>query len=217
MVERRAEFLAAYQNAAYAARYRRMVERIRSVERDRVGGTRLAEAVARYAFKLMAYKDEYEVARLFTDGTFRAQVAAQFEGDYALHFHLAPPTLIRPDAASGVATKRSFGPWMEWAMRGLARLRFLRGSALDPFGRTAERREERALVGDYERLVEEMAERLDAAHHAAAIELARIPEQIRGYGHVKQRHLAAARAKQSEAMARWRALAAAPTSEPIAA
>ena len=192
-----------------------MVERIRSVERDRVGGTRLAEAVARYAFKLMAYKDEYEVARLFTDGSFRAQVAAQFEGDYALRFHLAPPTLIRPDAGTGVATKRSFGPWMEVAMRALARLRFLRGTVLDPFGSTAERREERALVADYERLVDEMVERLAAANHAEALELARIPEQIRGYGHVKQRHLATARARQAEAMARWRAPAR--ENEPVAA
>ena len=222
LIERRAEFLAAYQNAAYAARYRRTVERIRTAERDRVGGTRLTEAVARYAFKLMAYKDEYEVARLFTDGTFRAQVAAQFEGDYTLRFHVAPPTLIRPDTGTGAATKRSFGPWMELAMRALARLRGLRGTAFDPFGRTAERREERALITDYERLVEEMAERLDAANHAAAIALARIPEQIRGYGHVKQRHLVAARAKQAEALARWLAPAAAQTPptltrEPIAA
>ena len=217
LVERRAEFLVAYQNAAYAARYRRTVERIRAVEHDRVGGTRLAEAVARYAFKLMTYKDEYEVARLFTDGTFRAQVAAQFEGDFALRFHLAPPTLIRPDAGTGVATKRSFGPWMEVAMRGLARLRFLRGTAIDPFGRTAERREERALVVGYERLVEEMAISLDAANHAEALALARIPEQIRGYGHVKQRHLAAARTKQAEAMVRWRAPAKSQTSEPVAA
>ena len=215
VVERRAEFLVAYQNAAYAARYRRMVEQIRAVESDRVGGSRLAEAVARYAFKLMAYKDEYEVARLHTDGTLRAQIAAQFEGDYSLRFHLAPPTLIRPHTGTGVATKRSFGPWMEAAMRGLARLRFLRGTAIDPFGRTAERREERALVADYERLVDELAKRLDKNNHAQALELARIPEQIRGYGHVKQRHLAAARLKQAEAMARWRSPA--PASEPIAA
>ena len=215
LIERRAEFLTAYQNAAYAARYRRMVERIRSVERDRVGGTRLAEAVARYAFKLMAYKDEYEVARLFTDGSFRAQVAAQFEGDYTLRFHLAPPTLIRPDAGSGIARKRSFGPWMELGMRGLARLRFLRGSVFDPFGSTAERREERALVADYERLVDEMVERLAAANHAEALEMARIPEQIRGYGHVKQRHLAAARVRHALALIRWRAPA--PENEAVAA
>ena len=215
LIERRAEFLTAYQNAAYAARYRRMVDRIRSVERDRVGGTRLAEAVARYAFKLMAYKDEYEVARLFTDGTFRTQVAAQFEGDYTLRFHLAPPTLMRPDAKSGVASKRSFGPWMELGMRGLARLRFLRGTGFDPFGRTAERREERALIVDYERLVDEMVEHLGAANHAEALEMARIPEQIRGYGHVKQRHLAAARVKHAQALKRWRAPA--PENEAIAA
>ena len=205
LIEHRAQFLTAYQNPAYAARYRRTVERIRTVERDRVGGGRLAEAVARYAFKLMAYKDEYEVARLHTDGSFRARISAQFEGDYTLRYHLAPPTLIRPDAASGVATKRSFGPWMEVAMRGLARLSFLRGTAFDPFGRTAERREERALIADYESLVDELAARLDSANHAKAIELARIPEHICGYGHVKQAHLAIARAKQAEALARWRA------------
>ena len=205
LIEHRAEFLTAYQNAAYAARYRRTVERIRTVERDRVGGSRLAEAVARYAFKLMAYKDEYEVARLHTDGTFRASIAAQFEGDYTLRYHLAPPTLVRPDAGSGVATKRSFGPWMEVAMRGLAHLRFLRGTSFDPFGRTAERRDERALIADYEKLIDELAAGLESTNHAQALELARIPEHIRGYGHVKQAHLAIARAKQAEALARWRA------------
>ena len=203
MLRTREAFLSAYQNAAYAARYRALVERVRAVESQRVGGSRLAEAVARYAFKLMAYKDEYEVARLFTDGSFRAKLAAQFEGDYRLKFHLAPPTLKRPDAETGVASKRSFGPWMEHAMRLLARLRFLRGTRFDPFGRSHERRTERGLIADYESLVEQLVLRLDAGNHALALELARIPEQIRGYGHIKQRHLALAQSKQAELLARW--------------
>ena len=207
LIARRVEFLVAYQNAGYAARYRSTVERIRSVERGRTGGTRVTEAVARYAFKLMAYKDEYEVARLHTDGSLRAQVAARFEGDYTLGFHLAPPTLVGPDATTGVPRKRRFGAAMEVAMGGLARLRFLRGTAFDPFGYTAERREERALVTDYEHLIDELAERLDADNLALAVELARFPEQVRGFGHVKQRHLVAARARHAEALARWRAAA----------
>jgi indolepyruvate ferredoxin oxidoreductase len=205
LVARRVEFLTAYQNAAYAKRYADLVERVRKVESDRLhGSTKIAEAVARYYFKLLAVKDEYEVARLHSDPAFRAKIAAQFDGDYKLNFHLAPPLLTKPDPVTGKVKKISFGPWMLTAFGVLARLKFLRGTALDVFGRTHERRTERALIGEYEQLVEEILARLAADNQAVALELASIPEEIRGYGHVKERHLTAARAKWAALLARLR-------------
>lgn len=127
-----------------------------------------------------------------------------FEGDYRLNFHLAPPLLARPDPATGKAKKMRFGPWVMSAFAVLARLKFLRGSALDLFGHTQERRTERALVGEYERLVDELLARLGPDNQAVAIELASLPEEIRGYGHVKQEHLRKARARQSELLAKLR-------------
>jgi indolepyruvate ferredoxin oxidoreductase len=201
MVERRAEFLAGYQNAAYARRYRDLVERTRKAEAEKIGGTRLAEAVARYYFKLMAYKDEYEVARLHTDPRFMQGIKGMMEGtlgtDYKVRFHLAPPLLNRPDAITGVAKKSEFGPWMMTAFRMLARLKGLRGTALDVFGRTEERRTERRLITEYEATVEELLRGLSAANVQRAVEIASIPEEIRGYGHVKARTLK--QAKEHEA------------------
>jgi indolepyruvate ferredoxin oxidoreductase len=205
LVARRVEFLTGYQNAAYARRYSDLVERVRKVESDRLtGSTKLTEAVARYYFKLLAVKDEYEVARLHSDPAFRAKIAAQFEGEYKLNFHLAPPLLAKPDPVTGKVKKISFGPWMMSAFGVLAKLKFLRGTALDVFGRTEERKVERALIGEYEQLVDELLARLNADNHTVAIELASIPEEIRGYGHVKERHLAAARTKWAALLARFR-------------
>jgi indolepyruvate ferredoxin oxidoreductase len=206
LIERRVAELTAWQNAAWAARYRERVERVRRVEGDRVGVAgrwRLTEAVARYLFKLMAYKDEYEVARLHGDPAFLAQLREQFEGDWTLRFHLAPPLLTRIDPKTGLPTKREFGAWMLGAMRLLARFKFLRGTAFDPFGRTAERRTERALITEYEGLVDALLARLDAGNHAEAVDLARLPERIRGYGHVKERHLAQVREAWTDGLARW--------------
>lgn len=202
LVAQRAEFLTAYQDAAYAAGYRAFVEKVRAAEAP-LGSMRLAEAVARYLFKLMAYKDEYEVARLHADPAFHRQLQAQFEGDIRLHYHLAPPVLAARDA-QGAPRKRRFGPWMGVAFRLLARLRFLRGGALDPFGRTAERRTERALIGEYRDCIDELLRTLDAASLGRAVEIASLPEEIRGYGHVKARHLLAAREKWARLMADWR-------------
>jgi indolepyruvate ferredoxin oxidoreductase len=209
LVSRRVEFLTGYQNAAYAKRYADLVERVRKVESDRLNGsTKLAEAVARYYFKLLAVKDEYEVARLHSDPAFRAKIAAQFEGidgqPFKLNFHLAPPLLAKPDPVTGKVKKITFGPWMMSAFSVLARLRFLRGTAFDVFGRTEERRVERALIGEYEQLVDELLAKLNADNHAVAVELASIPEEIRGYGHVKARHLASARSKWAALLARFR-------------
>jgi indolepyruvate ferredoxin oxidoreductase len=202
LIARRVEFLTAYQNAAYAQTYRDAVERVRGVEAP-LGRTALTEAVARYLFKLMAYKDEYEVARLHTQTGFRESIAAQFEGDYRIHHHLAPPLFSRRNA-QGELQKRRFGAAMGWGLGLLAHLRGLRGTALDVFGYTEERRSERALIAEYRRCIDGLLAGLTPANHALAVEIARIPEQIRGYGHVKARHLEAARARWDALMARWR-------------
>jgi indolepyruvate ferredoxin oxidoreductase len=160
--------------------------------------------VARYLFKLMAFKDEYEVARLHTDPAFTAKVAGMFEGDYKLVHHLAPP-LIAKKNERGELIKRPFGPWMRTAFGVLAKMKGLRGTAFDIFGRSEERKMERALIDEYKNCIDELLKSLNVGNRALAAEIARIPEDIRGYGHVKERHLNAARAKWAALMARWRA------------
>jgi indolepyruvate ferredoxin oxidoreductase len=203
MVKTRVEFLSGYQDAAYAAQYQAFVNKVEAAEAALGSGRSLSEAVARYLFKLMAYKDEYEVARLHTDPVFTAKVAAMFEGDYKLVHHLAPPLLAKKNA-KGELLKQAYGPWMRSAFGWLARLKGLRGGALDIFGRSAERRTERALIGEYRDTIDELLRGLDAGRLAQAVEIARLPEEIRGYGHVKQRHLAAVRPKWAALMQRWR-------------
>lgn len=202
MVAQRVEFLTGYQNAAYAARYQAFVEKVRAVEAP-LNSKKLTEAVARYLFKLMAYKDEYEVARLHSDRSFLDKVAAQFEGDYKLNYHLAPPLTAKKNAA-GELKKSKFGPAMLTGFRWLAKLKGLRGTAFDPFGRTEERKTERALIGEYRASVDELLGSLNAGNLRLATEIARVPEDIRGYGHVKDRHLAAARPKWAALMQEWR-------------
>jgi indolepyruvate ferredoxin oxidoreductase len=202
MIAKRVEFLTGYQDAAYAAQYKAFVEKVRAAEAA-LPGTKLTEAVARYLFKLMAYKDEYEVARLHTDRQFLDKVAAQFEGDYRLNYHLAPPLLAKTNER-GELVKQRYGPWMLKAFGVLAKLKGLRGTAFDVFGRTEERRTERALIGEYRDCIEELLKSLDAQRLPLAVEIARIPEEIRGYGHVKARHLAAARGKWADLLAQWR-------------
>ncbi len=205
LVATRVEFLRGYQDEAYAAAYRAFVDKVQQAEARAVAGsTRLAEAVARYLFKLMAYKDEYEVARLHTDPAFAQKIAAQFEGDYKISYHLAPPAIAKRDA-HGHLVKQPFGPWMFTAFALLAKLKGLRGTALDVFGRTAERRGERALIDEYRQCIDELLATLDAMSLAQAVEIARIPEEIRGYGHVKEKHLAAARGKWQALLVAWRA------------
>ena len=183
-----------------------MVERVRRVEAERARGrTELTEAVARYYFKLLAYKDEYEVARLYTSGEFLAQLRRQFEGQPKLKIHLAPPLVAQRDPATGRPRKRAYGPWMLTAMRHLARCKRLRGTPFDPFGYSAERRLERRLIAEYEAVLDEVLQQLSSANHEIALELARLPEQIRGFGHVKERHLVAAKERESELLAALRA------------
>jgi indolepyruvate ferredoxin oxidoreductase len=205
IIARRVEFLTGYQDAAYAARYRVLVERVRAAESKLGAGTVLTEAVARYSFKLMAYKDEYEVARLHSDPAFMRKIQGMFEGDYELKFHLAPPIFNKPDPITGEARKSEFGSWMGIAFRILAKLKFLRGTALDVFGYTEERRTERKLIAEYEVTVAELLERLDRENHAVAVEIASVPEHIRGYGHVKRRHLDGAKQKEAGLLAQFRA------------
>jgi indolepyruvate ferredoxin oxidoreductase len=205
VTDRRVAFLTAYQNAAYAARYTYLVRRIRQAEAaNRAGGTALTDTVARALFKLMAYKDEYEVARLYTETDFLKQVADRFEGPYEVHFHLAPPLLADRDPESGHLRKRTYGPWMIPVFRILAKLRRVRGTPLDIFGRSEERRTERRLIGEYEAVLEEIISRLSAANHPTAVELAALPLEIRGFGHVKQANLTRAKAKEAALLARFR-------------
>jgi indolepyruvate ferredoxin oxidoreductase len=197
-VTRRIAFLTAYQSARYARRYRAWVEKVRAAEAEKVPGQcGLAEAVARYLFKLMAYKDEYEVARLYSDTGFVERVKSSFAGEnLRFEYHLAPPLLARRDPATGEPKKMSFGPWMLKVFGLLAKLKFLRGTPFDPFGYTAERRTERKLVADYEALLGTIVRELTPANHATAVALAALPEKIRGFGPVKMRHLAIVKAEE---------------------
>lgn len=204
MVARRADDLTRYHNAAYSERYRKLVRRAEKAEISRTSGRAgFKEAVARYAYKLMAFKDEYEVARLYTDGTFLAGIRSQFEGAPRLVLHLAPPILGEKDE-HGVAKKRAFGPWMLRTMSLLARFRRLRFTPFDPFGYTAERKMERRLIAEYEDIIGELCANLDQENFDLAVEIASIPEAIRGFGHIKERHRADAKSREAELLRRFR-------------
>ena len=158
----------------------------------------LTEAVAEAYFKLLAYKDEYEVARLYSNGDFEKSLSARFDGNYRLRFHLAPPLLAKRDPVTGKPRKREFGGWMLGLFRLLARFKGLRGGALDIFGYTAERRLERALITQYEQDIDTLLSQLTAENFDAAIELARLPLQMRGFGHVKQAGIEQARSRREQ-------------------
>ncbi|MEN9544340.1 MAG: hypothetical protein RLZZ598_1173 [Pseudomonadota bacterium] len=202
-IARRVEFLTGYQDAAYAQRYRDFVEQVRAAEAP-LGSKKLSTAVAKYLFKLMAYKDEYEVARLHSDPAFLKKLRETFDGEIRLSYHLAPPIFGKTNA-QGEGLKQPFGPWMLKAFGLLAKLKGLRGGAFDIFGRTEERRSERALIDEYRASIEELLAGLSAERLALAVEIASIPEQIRGYGHVKHRHLLAARTQWEARLQQWRA------------
>src|SRR5690606_10005030 len=194
LVARRTAFLADYQDARYAKRYADFVARVRQAEAARApGSTDLTEAVARYFFKLMAYKDEYAVARLYTSGEFMRRLEQQFDGDYRLHFHLAPPLLARRNE-KGELVKREYGPWMLKAFGLRAEFRCLGRGPFVVFGRPAERRVERPLSDDYERSIGGLLDRRDGGNRGLGAGIASIPEQTPGYGHVKEAHLQAAKA-----------------------
>ncbi|QCK88590.1 indolepyruvate ferredoxin oxidoreductase family protein [Phreatobacter aquaticus] len=206
IIARRVKDLTAYQNRAYADRYAGLVAKVQQAEADKAPGKQgLTEAVARYLYKLMAYKDEYEVARLYTDGAFLKQVAKSFDGnDLRFEFHLAPPILAKIDPNTGLPRKMSFGPWLMSGLKVLAKLKGLRGTAFDVFGYSHERKTERQLIADYETLIAEIVAKLSPDNHALAVGLASIPEKIRGYGHVKVRHLDVAKKEEAALLADFR-------------
>ena len=202
LIAERTADLARYQDAAYARRYAELVARVRALERERAPGRDgLTLAVAQTSYQVLAYKDEYEVARLYTDGTFLRELAEQFEGDVRLGFHMAPPLISRRDPISGHLLKREFGAWTMPAFRLLARLKGLRGTPFDIFGYSEERRMERGMIVDYERTVGDLLAALTTANHALAVEIARLPQAIKGFGHVKAENAERARGKQAKLLA----------------
>ncbi|MEO3431081.1 indolepyruvate ferredoxin oxidoreductase family protein [Pelagibius sp. CAU 1746] len=204
-VARRVEILTAYQDAAYAGRYKALVEKARQTEAAKAPGlSGLAESVARYYFKLLAVKDEYEVARLYCAPEFRRGLREQFAGDYKISYHLAPPLFAKRDPDTGHLIKQEFGSWLLPVLSGLAKLKGLRGTPLDIFGYSAERKMERKLIADYEALLDEVLAKLTAGNHALAVELASIPEKIRGFGHVKEAHVKSAKACEADLLAAFR-------------
>jgi indolepyruvate ferredoxin oxidoreductase len=202
-VEFFANELEAYQNKAYADSYRALIEEFKTAAEAKLDNAdTLVQAATRYAYKLMAYKDEYEVARLHADPEFRRKLEEQFEGTYKLEFNLAPPGIARKDKFSGEARKIQFGPWMMTAFRMLRHLKFLRGTLFDPFGKTAERKRERSLIVEYRKLLDELVASVSADNYDLAVEIASLPEKIKGYGHVKERHLAEFDATRTQLLAK---------------
>ena len=189
LIATRVEFLTAYQNTSYAKQYEEFVLKVKSVESP-LGQSLLSETVARQLFKLMAYKDEYEVARLHTDKQFLERVKTQFEGDFKVFYHLAPPIIAKRNE-KGHLIKQKMSPHMVLIFKVLARFKFLRGTALDLFGRTEERQTERALIQEYKDAINEILAALNLENHALAVKMANVTEQIKGFGHVKEKHLAA--------------------------
>ena len=181
-------------------------ERVAKLEKERTPGRYgLAEAVARSLYKLMAYKDEYEVARLYSDGEFLKKLGSQFEGDYRITFHLAPPLIAERDPETGQLKKREFGGWMMPVFRLLASLKGLRGTAFDIFGYSDERKMERRLIGEYQSTIDSVLATLDQNNHAMAVQIASVPESMRGFGHIKEKNVKAAKEREASLLAAYRA------------
>lgn len=203
-MEKRMEFLTGYQNANYAQKYKTFVDRIVDIEKQKgIGQSALSDAVARYYFKLLAYKDEYEVARLYTAPEFMRKLKDEFEGNLKLEFNLAPPALGGRDTRTGRYKKRTFGPWILPMFSVLAGLKFLRGSALDIFGKSAHRKQERQLIVDYEQTINSLLGELNSENYGVAVDIASVPEHIRGYDTVKERHIGEALDLQRELMVKF--------------
>ena len=196
-IETLSEDLACYQNDAYKKDFLTFIERVRACENSAWGSSSLTRAVAISLHKLMAYKDEYEVARLYTNGKFLKQLAEEFEGSPRLRFHMAPPIFTKPNSR-GATKKLSYGPWMMPALHVLARLKFLRGTAFDPFGWTKERQHERSLISEFKSMMEDLLPQLGKLNRDLVIDLARTPQNIRGYGHVKSESAASAKIRQGK-------------------
>ncbi|MEY3794022.1 MAG: hypothetical protein RLZZ521_1350 [Pseudomonadota bacterium] len=202
LVAERVAFLTDYQNASYAKRYSDVVARVKVAEAA-FHKTSLSEAVARNLFKLMAYKDEYEVARLHTNTAFLQKIGDMFEGDYTVNYHLAPPIIAKTNE-KGELQKQKFGPLMLTGFKLLKHFKMLRGTPLDIFGNTEEREMERALIGEYVASIDEVIAKLNADNHALALEIANLPDAIKGFGHVKARNVVAVRSKWDGLMEKWR-------------
>lgn len=203
IIRRRAHVLTEYQRQATANRFTEFVARVEAAER-KLGHRGMAEIVANAYFKLIAYKDEYEVARLYTNGEFQARIAQQFTGNYKLHFHLAPPLVSKRDPHTGNLRKSVYGSWMMLTFALLAKLKWLRGTPLDPFGYSAERRLERKLITEYELVMSEVLENLTTDNHALACEIASVPEHMRGFGHVKKGNIEIAKAHEEVLLTAFR-------------
>jgi indolepyruvate ferredoxin oxidoreductase len=205
LLEIRVADLIGYQDAAYARRYAEVVKRVVEAEKRALPeSSKLGEAAARYLYKLMAYKDEYEVARLHTDPEFLKQLDAQFKNGYQVEFHLAPPLFSKKDPVTGELIKRAYGPWVLKAFRMLAKFKHLRGGKWDIFGKTEERRHERQAIEDYIKLLDEVCGSLSRANHAVAVQLASIPDQVRGYGHVKEKNVKLAKEAEAKLLQAFR-------------
>ena len=205
LLEVRVPDLIDYQDEAYARRYAEVVKRVVAAEAKAVPGqSGLSEAAARYLYKLMAYKDEFEVARLHADPAFLASLDARFKHGYTVKYNLAPPLISKRDPVSGDLQKKAYGPWMLGAFKWMTRFKGLRGGALDIFGKTEERSHERQLIEDYVKLLDDICARLDTANHGAAIALASVPDEIRGYGHVKEKSVQRAKEAQIKLLEAFR-------------
>ena len=195
VIERRTNYLIAYQNKAYAQKYQRLIEQLARKEADHQKLVGITEVAAKYLFKLMAYKDEYEVARLHSDGVFKKKISEMFEGDYKIKYHLAPPLFSRKDPDTGHLKKSEYGSWMSLVFRSLSRLKFLRGTRFDIFGYTAERRMERQLIKDYIEIIDKIVESAEVINADVVRDLLALPDEIRGFGHVKEANVAAVKVK----------------------
>jgi len=203
IVAHRKKFLTGYQNKAYADRYEALVNRVRAVDK-RLKKEELSVGVAKYYSKLLAVKDEYEVARLYTDGTFMKELYDQFEGPVKLNFYLAPPLISRRDPFSGEMKKKIYGPWMIYGFQLLAKLKWLRGTPFNIFGYTKDRKLEQILIKDYEIQIDYLLKKLKPKNYDFAVALASLPEHIRGYGHVKDRHLRDVKANEEALLAKFK-------------
>ena len=201
IIAHRSRLLTDYQDAALAERYRKLVDQVRNASISGGYDEALPRAVAVNYAKLLAYKDEYEVARLFTDGKFEQQLRDQFEGDFKFSFNLAPPILGGGKDALGRPKKRAFGPWMLPVFRTMAKFRFLRGTALDIFARSPDRKLERELIASYEKDVATALDALSAVTSDIALELLSLPDRIRGYGPVKEKAAAEAAKRHAQLLA----------------
>jgi len=218
VLQRHMDYLTDYQNAAYAARYRELVDQVARAEADKVpGSSALSQAVMRNYFKLMSYKDEYEVARLYSDGRFMQNLDRVFEGDYEIAFNLAPPLITRKDPKTGKLKKREFGSWMRHGFALLAKLKGLRGTAFDLFGYSEERKMERKLIAEYRDTVYSLLEHLNSNNYEIAVQLANQPTEIRGFGHVKEEAVEKAKAEKPKLLEAFRRVGSQIASDNVAA